>query len=551
MKKSYHIFYFPFIVNKGCRADFDEVFKYINSLSNESIWKRWTLKEKEEQNIEKKEERDRISYYNERMYFHHFVHNALYDSGYDLFSTTYKKNMLDKYSLVLHYKIKDSLLKYVINVEDVIGKKYVLDIDKITLDYYFTNVAILSFYVKNEKYTSPNDILSINYYGREFLKLNYENTSNSIDGGNIFIDIDSKKSNNYCNKFRSLCINNSEKKNVYVLNDSIECLLNAFFRSKGVDVSEVEYIPVFDSKMFVNCIYLNDELSYKYKKLSLEKVRDDIFWQNFVEIDLGCDLGCQNMEMRETLTKNNTYFRWQDLGTLYGITDRSFVCLSSESDFSNNRLVKDMQETYAQMIKLVLIQRASLLAFSEKISRINLNTSNIDASNVINKIYKNYILYIKKLYFVDVTSQIQGKELYEMLHKTFHIKSHIERFDDELSKMNLYLTALKDSDKRDSQNNLFNLMGGIFLPATLISGILGMNDMLKEDNVIHIMQIPITKYIINDLCIVIVVSLCFWGLMLIFNKTIRKIVFENKLVSLFVFVCCVVFLILYFNKYNK
>ena len=162
---------------------------------------------------------------------------------------------------------------------------------------------------------------------------------------------------------------------------------------------------------------------------------------------------------------------------------------------------------------------------------VNFNIDNIEAADIIGNIYRNYIVYIKKLYFVNVTSQVQGVELYEKLHNTFNIKEHIESFDNELSKMNIYLSSLKDSEKRESQNNLFNLLAGLFLPATLVSGILGMNDLFEEKKeIIHVMQVPMTKYMILDLVIVISLSLAFWMLMCL-NKTVLNIIRKNIIIS--------------------
>ena len=70
------------------------------------------------------------------------------------------------------------------------------------------------------------------------------------------------------------------------------------------------------------------------------------------------------------------------------------------------------------MVKLVLVQRASLLAFSDSISRVNFNIDNIEAADIIGNIYRNYIVYIKKLYFVNVTSQVWRKR---------SIPTHLER----------------------------------------------------------------------------------------------------------------------------
>lgn len=509
MSKSYHIFYFPFIVKHDRAENF--IVNALNAAKFGKLWKRAFLEDKAGE------------YYDEKMYYHHFVHNALYDNGNNLFYTTFsqkKKESNSDHSLVLHYERTDVLsdqLKFKIRVKR--EKLFILDIDKITLDYYFTNIGILSLYIKNDKYLSQQDILDINYYGRALYNL--------IDDEKIYNTI-------YGLEYNTLKydINNSELYNLYghirqILDDFFRQILDDFFKEDNV--SSVKYLPVFDNKMFVNCCYLNSELSDKYKEDSIQDLSNEMFWQNYVEIDHNFEFGCQNFEMRKSLTQKNSYLRWQGYGTLYGITDRSFVCLCSSESFSETVLLPHMQTIYSQMVKLVLVQRASLLAFSDSISRVNFNIDNIEAADIIGNIYRNYIVYIKKLYFVNVTSQVQGVELYEKLHNTFNIKEHIESFDNELSKMNIYLSSLKDSEKRESQNNLFNLLAGLFLPATLVCGILGMNDMSElNKKYVWILQVPISKYIISELTIVITLSLLFWGLMC-FNKTVREIISKNKI----------------------
>lgn len=509
MSKSYHIFYFPFIVKHGGAEN--DIVKALNSSNFGQLWKR------EPQGYKTEE------YYDEKMYYHHFVHNALYDNGKNLFYTTFsqkKKKSNSDYSLVLHYErtdVSSNQLKFKIRVKR--EKLFNLEIDRITLDYYFTNIGVLSLYISNDKYLSQQDILDINYYGRVLYNL--------IDDEKIYNAI-------YGLEYNTLKYDINNK--LYNLYGHIRQILDEFFIEAKINVSSVQYLPVFDNKMFVNCCYLNNALSNKYKKDSIQDLSDEMFWQNYVEIDHDFDFGCQNSEMRKSLTQKNSYLRWQGYGTLYGITDRSFVCLCSSESFSETVLLPHMQTIYSQMVKLVLVQRASLLAFSDSISRVNFSIDNIEAADIIGNIYRNYIVYIKKLYFVNVTSQVQGVELYEKLHNTFNIKEHIESFDNELSKMNIYLSSLKDSEKRESQNNLFNLLAGLFLPATLISGILGMNNILtdnEEDKNFSIGHFGVTlyenKYILHDLAIVILFSILFWSIMGVFNKTAKSIVRSNKI----------------------
>ena len=123
-------------------------------------------------------------------------------------------------------------------------------------------------------------------------------------------------------------------------------------------------------------------------------------------------------------------------------------------------------------------------------------------------------------------------------------------FDNELNNTNMYLSALKDSDKRDNQNNLFNLLAGLFLPATLVSGILGMNNILTDNKneFFSIGHWDVTlyekRYILHDLAIVLLVSLVFWLIMAVSNKTARSIVRSNKIAFIIVTVLTLTFLII-------
>lgn len=132
MLKSYHIFYFPFIIKHN--GEEDAIIKVLNTSNFGNLWKRKIQMDEEE-------------YFDEKMYYHHFVHNALYDNGNNLFYTTLsqKKKSNSDYTLVLHYERTDFLsdqLKFKVKAKG--EELFNLDIDKITLDYYFTNVCILS-----------------------------------------------------------------------------------------------------------------------------------------------------------------------------------------------------------------------------------------------------------------------------------------------------------------------------------------------------------------------------------------------------------------------
>ena len=519
MPKSYHILYFPFTVNSNLgNVEFSKI---ITGQLNFTSWRRIV--------------QDEISdIVNEKMYYHNFVHNALYDNGCDMYDYTVSqsKNSIGRYTSVYHYERTDisNDAKFVVYLKDDVV--YKLDIDKIVLDCYFTNVGILSIYLNNNVCSNPQDILNINYYCRDLYNLIYEDISFDLEGLSL--------------RTPNPCSNESIKKQRF-LNRHIKLLLDDFFLEQKFNNSDIEYFHIFDNKMYVNCCYLNTSLAEGVKRTNIEALSNNIFWQNFVEVDKGDSFGCQSEEMRKLLTQKNTYLRWMDYGTLYGITDRSFVCLAEENDDFSLTLLKHMQTIYSQMVKLVLLQRASLLSFSNELSNYNLHIDHSDTAEIISRMYCNYMIYVTKLYFKDVTSQVQGVELYEMFHKTFNIKFYIESFENQLSKTNLYFTSLEESKKKDSQNNFFNVLAGLFLPATLITSILGMNNIFTDGDVDRIFEwgekvVTLYKkqYILHDLVIVLIVSIFFWLVMLIFNSTIKNIVLENKKTSFAIFISAII-----------
>lgn len=101
MSKSYHIFYFPFIVKYDRTENF-----IVNALNTAKFGKLW----KREPQVDKTEE-----YYDEKMYYHHFVHNALYDNGRNLFYTTFSQKKKNLILIIALYCTMKGLMFHLIN----------------------------------------------------------------------------------------------------------------------------------------------------------------------------------------------------------------------------------------------------------------------------------------------------------------------------------------------------------------------------------------------------------------------------------------------------
>lgn len=479
---SYHIFYFPFRWSlKG-----DENIRFSEQVnlnriqvSGDSQWKQVQLDAQVRPGKEAQDTKDACTVFDERQYFFDFVHPVLYDD---------KKKEQDP--LIHHYERLEPQtqegVKYVICVGNEKKKEYVLRVDAINLNLYSTGVGILSFYLANESEDQQHEsaVRDINQFGRRIMPPNsHEFESRSLLATSITIQGLVGDQNRYKDEFdykirpeKDSTGKNPQRGLSSVWEPAI------FIRHLIEDLHQnLEVVPVIDDRMMVNCWYGNKDLSQQVKEAARDEkdafVMGD-FWYKYVFVDEGKQDYCQNQRMKEELLKKSTYFRWQGWGTLYGVSRYSFVALTNESDFAKNVLAVHMRTIYARLFELVIIQRASMLRFSGEVTKVSglagHKKSEKDVADRINSLYKEYIRFVNQIYFRNVTAQDQGIELYEMLIAQFDSNAQIKDLDGEIGELYQYITLQVDQ-KRNENGEWLNKLAALFLPATLLTGLFGMN----------------------------------------------------------------------------
>jgi hypothetical protein len=231
---------------------------------------------------------------------------------------------------------------------------------------------------------------------------------------------------------------------------------------------------VIDDRMIVNCWYANKKLSNKVKKnFSDFKYGDDWYAYTFIDSN---DASCQNLDLRRTILNKSTNARWEDVGTIYGVSRFSLVVIGDDEWFFSNVIRRQMRTIYSRMLELVLVQQSSMLKFSEEVTAVSgLNDKNVHkVADHISSLYKQYIRFVNQAYFRQVTAQDQGIELYRMMQEQFDIKDQIKDLDKEISELHQYYSMLIDG-KRAKNGEILNIIATIFLPATLMASIFGMN----------------------------------------------------------------------------
>lgn len=472
---SYHIFYFPFRWSLPSSADriLSEQMdlKHI-PIADYSMWERAQLDAtKSKAQLSDQELKDASELFGERQYFFDFVHPVLYDiKG-------------AKNPLIHHYERrepKSGEVSYQIQVHD---KLYSLRVDAMNLNLYSTGVGILSFFMANEREDQSKEdaVLAINQFGRRIMPP-HSGEFNPERRSLIASSIKILGLHGATGRYED-CFDYEERvsENKRGLNNVWEPA--RFIKSMIEDLSpNLDIVPIIDDRMLVNCWYGNNELSKQivdHAADEKDKFVTGNFWYKYVFVDAGDkpeDETCQNDPMKIQLLKDATYFRWQKLGTLYGVSRYSFVALTDAEWFGVNILSMHMRTIYSRLFELIIVQRASMLRFSAEVTKVSglAGTSQREVARRVGSLYKEYIRYVNQIYFRSVTLEDQGIELYDMLMNQFASQDQIKDLDEEIDELHRYVMLLVD-ESRNENGEMLNKLAAIFLPATVIAGILGMN----------------------------------------------------------------------------
>ena len=229
--------------------------------------------------------------------------------------------------------------------------------------------------------------------------------------------------------------------------------------------------PVIDDRMYTLCYIAKDGKAadlHHYGYRDDERASD--FWYRFIYVD-GEEITCFSPEMKKRLIEEATYDRWMDHPegcSLYGISRYDFMLYSS-----HGLLHTHLRTIYFKMAILALAQRATILRFSDEITEI-LSGHSKKIAERSSQLYFDYIYFINRLHFREVTPQEQGIELYDMMMKQMQIEKQLKELDGEIAELHNYV-QMENEEKRNSRLEFISKLGAIFLPPSLLAGIYGMN----------------------------------------------------------------------------
>lgn len=451
--------------------------------------------------------------YNENTYFHAFATRTLFDMQQH---DELDENQISSNKTMIYFEVDyDSSDYYKISTND---GEFTLSLTGISLHVYNTGVAILTYNLENWKYAKSEDILKINEFGRRiypqflgvkepltettkivFLAKQLEIKCVAINYGLPFSDDFTQYDTLQNKETHKVDIYGNYQPNIIIdIPEIIQKLFNEnfVFSAKDETPEKIRFNILTDDRMFFQSWYGNNDIAIElakplndqHNKLIGFKYAQNNFWYAYMYGDKTLkSLGIANKLRQEKDILENTYDRWVEYGTLFGFTRDSFVAVSSDiktllDKYAPN--VKTHTKTmYYQMAVLCLAQRASVLRFSAEVSGLadlGKKQNDNEISKRIQQLYLNYIEFINKIYFREITPQIQGIEIYSQFQKIMNIHHDVKDLDTEISELHEYVTLIQDN-KRNEEATKLNRLATIFLPATVMFGILGAN-FLTEDN---------------------------------------------------------------------
>jgi hypothetical protein len=418
--------------------------------------------------------------YNEFTYFHEFVTRAIFDFDYP-----FKKNqaIVKYFEFQLDKNLENQyLIEY---LEDNQTHELALDLDGITLHLFNTGVGVLSYNVSNNKYADKETILKINEFGRRIYPQFLGNqgiidTKNNFLAHKISLITNSQLLAVEDFSWYDLHQNRPNAVEPYRLPSFITELFTEQFVFRipsPLSKESVLISKVGDDRMFFQSWYaeknIAKQISSTYDKIEDEIKLDWLFCYVFGDKK---SPSIANTKMKWKLLNEHTYKRWIEYGTVYGMTRDSFVCIEDGVGLGN-LIQTHMQKIYYTISILCLAQRASVLKFTAEVANLaDLAKMEQDKKFITNikDLYKNYIEFINKLYFREITPQIQGIEIYAQFQKVLNHKDEIRDLDNEINELHSYVSLIQDSQRNEEASQL-NKWASIFLPATIVFGILGAN----------------------------------------------------------------------------
>lgn len=485
---SYHTFLFPFLwnINGDTQyADFEQILA-VGKRWEEEKWDNAVDCNPADSGLSIDEWRLRYAAY---QYFTPAARDILFNVG--------SKNNVRLYKWIHAPKTGD--MQYVIEKG---SQKYVLKLTSIRLKVYDTGVAVVVIQGENHDQPSMDAVNAINEYGRRINMPFLPVDSNVLCADRISILVNG---NTVCDDYVAFlkalsCAPKQQNVSWNYIMKPIQYLIDGDGTDNGgirvttnIVKADRDFMirPCIDDRMFVCCLVRDDAFcgkvsgydaqqhAYHYltgcdsSDASVRALSDELYKLIFVENSLTC----QSVVMKRRLLQAAVYDRWIDYGTVYGVSQHSFICVTGEDPGLLATPINPFLTQMVEMATLAIVQRSYQLLLFNRISDIsekfNQSTQIDDAQfQQIESLQAMYVKCQNQILLPQVTAQEQGIELYAMLQDRLLITENKLVMDEQINNLRDVSTISHERLIRNNDQELveqearsqwaFNLLAVIF-----------------------------------------------------------------------------------------
>lgn len=131
---------------------------------------------------------------------------------------------------------------------------------------------------------------------------------------------------------------------------------------------------------------------------------------------------------------------------------------------------------YYKTALLALMQRACLMRFSQEVTAISqLPKRDRRIAARVSSLYKQYLRFVNKIYFREVTAQEQGIEHYDILQNQMRLDKHVKDLELEIQELHQYVSMLEE-EQRNDKLDILTYIGAFFVVPSFIATYFGIND---------------------------------------------------------------------------
>ncbi|EJL6671958.1 hypothetical protein NMS64_001695 [Vibrio cholerae] len=229
--------------------------------------------------------------------------------------------------------------------------------------------------------------------------------------------------------------------NKYCLPPDVSNILQTLGIENGTTLS---FKPFIDNRLFVNVSYgltgnaqLNARSREKYDALyALAAYVDckDQAWSS---------LGgyAYDPAFTKNLIESQSYKRWDAMGNRYAFSNYANVYVGYGTEFNNIIAPCHVFYNYQNMLLLALFYRESLHDFREQIAELSQHIETASPS-VFEPVRQEFIRFTNLSWFQELSSQIQGKEIYQKILQGLDIKKEYEFLEKEIAVTHQHFQAV-------------------------------------------------------------------------------------------------------------